>query len=151
MKTAIGEVYPGALSSWREALALADVYRLAAQSVHGIGRPGRPITRAPYRLVAIHAIELYLTALLLRFGSDPARLRGLQHDVAARGELAVDCGLTLRRRTRDHLKSLAETREYLVSRYAPGAAAGLSPPNRLSATLDEIAAKVSALVVAPER
>jgi hypothetical protein len=47
-----------------------------------------------------------------------------------------------------HLQALARNREYLVTRYYPEAAGGLSELNRLSATLEEITSKVSRLLEA---
>ena len=101
---------------------------------------------APYRLNAIHAIELYLNALLLHAGHDAARLRGLQHDLATRTDLAEAGGLQLKRRTAVHLKAMTATREYLISRYSPGSAPTLSQFNRLAATLDEVSAKAALLI-----
>jgi hypothetical protein len=96
-----------------------------------------------FGLTAIHAVELYLNAFLLRHGHSPSQVRKLQHDLLARAELAIAGGLTLRKRTAEHLRSLSAGREYLVSRYAPELAETMSQINRLAATLDEVANKVS--------
>ena len=53
----------------------------------------------PYRLLALHAIELYLNAYLLDRGYAAADVRRLQHDLAVRTERAVRAGLVLRVRT----------------------------------------------------
>jgi HEPN domain-containing protein len=151
MERSVAAQYPGETTTSTELLQLADEYRVAAQALEKLGRAGVPFSRSPYRLNAIHAIELYLNALLLHAGHDGGWIRGLSHDLAARAELAVQYGLTLRRRTQAHLQTLADTREYLVSRYAPERSAGLSQLNRLSATLDEIAVKVGAIVRSPMR
>jgi hypothetical protein len=74
-----------------------------------------------------------------------ARIRGLQHDFATRTELAIAGGLNLRRRTILYLRGLSETREYLITRYDPGLSAA-SQLNRLAATLEEVAEKVTAIV-----
>ena len=87
----------------------------------------KAISRAPYRLTAMHAIELYLNALMLFDGLEPGRIRGLQHDFAARA---------------DHLIALKTGREYVVSRYGTDQFNKLSQINRLQATLDEIYSKV---------
>jgi hypothetical protein len=139
-------LYPGEIATSAELLRLADEYRQAALVIAGQGRRGDPISRAPYRLAAIQAVELYLNAHLLHSGSEPARVRGLQHDLAARADLAIESGLVLRKRTAAHLKAMASSREYLVTRYGPELASTLSQVNRLAATLDEVAAKVRVTV-----
>ncbi|MCR5875535.1 hypothetical protein LRS10_15905 [Phenylobacterium sp. J426] len=138
--------YPGELTTSAELLRLAVEYRAAAQATRKLGRPGERLSLAPYRLIAIHAIELYLSALLLHIGHRHARVRGLQHDLAARADLAAQGGLKLRLKTDAHLRTLADTREYLISRYAPEAATMLSQVNRLAASLDEVARKVEAII-----
>jgi hypothetical protein len=97
-------------------------------------------------MTAIHAVELYLNAHLLHAGKQPSLIRGLQHDMAARTDLCVANGLILRKRTIDHLRAIAVNREYLVTRYGPELTSTLSQINRLAATLEEVAAKVSAVV-----
>lgn len=134
--------YPGQSASVLELRALADEYRHAAHLLLQLGRPGKPLSRAPLRLAAIHAIELYLNALLLHRGHAPAAIRGLQHDLPARAALTREAGLHLRLKTRDHVEALGRNREYLASRYAPEQGASLSEVNRLMATLDEVARKV---------
>lgn len=111
-----------------------------------LARQGDPLSRAPFRLSAIHAIELYLNALLLAGGHDQVRIRGLRHDLAARIDLAVAGGLQLRKRTAAHLRTMTGNREYLVTRYGPEMTATISQVNRLTATLDELADKVAAIV-----
>jgi hypothetical protein len=127
-------------------LRLAEEYRKAAQFLQQLARRGDPISRAPFRLSAIHAIELYLNALLLSGGHEQAYIRGLQHNLSARTRLAVAGGLRLRKRTMAHLESMTGKREYLVTRYGPEMAATVSQVNRLTATLDEVADKVAAFV-----
>lgn len=141
--------YPGHLATSAELLRLAKQYRAASHAIQKLGRAGDPVSFAPFRLNAIHAIELYLSALLLHVGYEPSRLRGLQHDLGLRADLASECGLKLRFRTRAHLQTLANTREYLITRYAPEAASMLSQVNRLAATLEEVAKKVEAMSTAP--
>ncbi|MDX8455193.1 hypothetical protein RFM98_20790 [Mesorhizobium sp. VK9D] len=85
--------YPGELASPHQIHELAEEYRKAANLLLQQCRPGKPLTRAPFRLSAIHAIELYLTALLLHRGHSPNQIRKLQHDLSARTEQAMEIGL----------------------------------------------------------
>ena len=137
--------YPGETASPQQVAALADEYRQAADALLGKGRRGEPLSRAPYRFVAIHAVELYLNAMLLVAGHSPVELRRMHHDLASRTELAVAAKLRLRRRTLMHLRTLSQTREYLATRYDPDASE-TSELNRLAATLAEVAQKVAAFV-----
>jgi hypothetical protein len=139
--------YPGELATPEQLQELADEYRKAALELQKLGRPGKPLTRAPFRLSAIHALELYLNALLLHSGHSPKQIRGMQHDLWARTELAVAAGLSLRIRTRAHLRKLSESREYLVTRYGPELAATASQVNRLTATLEEVSKKTAFMIV----
>jgi hypothetical protein len=123
-------------------VALADEYLLAAELLMQRGRPGEPLSRAPARLCAIHAIELYLNAFLLDRGVSHAQVRAQMHNLADRTELALAHGLVLRKLTREHLVKMTDDREYLVSRYGPEMSATLSQVNRLMATLNELAKKV---------
>ncbi|MFN4143758.1 hypothetical protein [Aestuariivirga sp.] len=138
--------YPGDHASLGEIHRLAEHYRSAAAHLLKLGQAGDPLSRAPFRLCAIHAIELYLNALLLHLGHDPASIRGLQHDLKTRADLAVQRGLQLRKRTETHLKEMVDTREYLVTRYGPEKTTQLPQINRLEATLGEIANKVSQMI-----
>lgn len=135
--------YPGELAQPDDIHLLADEYKKAAQAVLLLAKKGKPLTRAPYRLMAIHAIELYLNVFLLRSGIDSTTIRGLRHDLKARAKLAAEKGLMLRKRTQKHLESLTENREYLVSRYGPEMSSTMSQLNRLSATLEEVAKKAT--------
>lgn len=133
--------YPGEFASPDMLRALAAEYRDAAHLLRERGRRGRPLTWAPFRLAAIQAIELYLTAFLLDRGLSPAQVRAMQHDLGSRSKAAAASGLSLRLRTAEHLVQLSRQREYLVSRYAPDLVTSSSQINRLSATLDEVAKK----------
>ena len=146
-----GKTYPGESATAEQIFRLAEEYRKAAHLLLQLGRRGDPLSRAPCRLSAIHAIELYLNALLLFRGQETSRIRGLQHDLAARTEMAIANGLQLRKRTAEHLSAMAGNREYLVTRYGPEMTATISQINRLTATLDEVANKVSAMMAAPNR
>jgi hypothetical protein len=142
--------YPGELATARQVQALAEEYRKASHVLLPHSRKGKPLTRAPFRLTAIHAVELYLNAFLLQCGHEACRIRSLQHDMWARTELALAGGLRLRQRTVDHLRALGVSREYLVTRYGPELASTTSQVNRLTATLEEVAKKVTAVVATPE-
>jgi hypothetical protein len=135
--------FPGDEATPRQVLELADEYRRAADSLLPMGRRGRPLSRAPFRLAAIHAIELYLNAFLMACGHSSAYLRGLHHDLTSRRTLAAGAGLHLRKKTSRHLDAVSEAREYLVMRYGPEMTGAASQPNRLEATLNEVAEKVS--------
>src|SRR5262249_37165986 len=136
--------YPGGTATAKQILCLAEEYRKAAHSLVKQGRRRDPMSWAPCRLSAIHAIELFLNAFLLHMGQEASRVRGMQHDLVARTEVAINKGLQLRRRTTAHLAAIAANREYLVTRYGPEMTASGSQINRLTATLDEVAGKVSA-------
>lgn len=149
MATQPAKPYPGDLATAKDVRLLADQYRQAAHLLRPMGRPKDPLSRAPFRLTAIHAIELYLNALLLHRGIDPRQIRGLQHDLARRAEIADSSGLRLRARTAAHLGAVAQQREYLVTRYGPELAGTASQINRLAATLEEVSRKVTLLLDAP--
>ena len=135
--------YPGNACSPEEILRLAEQYKRAARLAQDLARAGDPITRAPFHLTAIHAIELYLTAFLRLNGHPPEALRGLMHDLRTRADLAHEKGLILRKKTREHLEAMTAQREYLVTRYGPEMVGTISKSNRLMATLEEVAAKVN--------
>lgn len=137
--------YPGESATPAEPSSLADEYRLAALLLLENRRPKEPKSRTPFRMVAIHAIELYLNAFLLHSGHDAAQIRGFQHNLAARADLAVELGLALRKRTHEHMHTMSQSREFLITRYVPSGTS-LSEINRLQATLAEVAQKVSAII-----
>lgn len=136
--------YPGDSAEPSALISLADEYRESAILLMSRGRRGAPRSWAPARLVAIHAIELYLNTFLIKAGYTPADIRGLQHDYDRRTAYALDAGLTLRRRTAAHLNSLHANREYLGARYGrPQQANTWAQLNRLLATLEEVSSKVT--------
>lgn len=137
--------FPGETADPASLLILAHEYTTGAMSVLGTARRGFPASYAPFRLLSIHAIELYLNAALLASGRPHAAVRGLHHDLNERAEIARSTGLALRKRTREHLRTLSLTREYLATRYDPNCS-GMSELNRLCATMQELATKVSCLV-----
>ncbi|KKB81329.1 hypothetical protein VW35_03230 [Devosia soli] len=136
------------MSSVTDLIALADEYFRAAQAESTGCKPGRPLSTAPFRLLCIHAIELYLNAFLRHAGEPAPAVRGLQHNLAARLQLTDRYGLVLRVKTRRHIEAVSENREYLVSRYAPEALQ-LSEINRLKSTLTEVRVKVVKMLARP--
>ncbi|GCA49900.1 hypothetical protein KGO5_02346 [Sinorhizobium sp. KGO-5] len=102
----------------------------------------------PQRLLALHAIELYLNALLRAKGVDHETIRDIRHDLGESTRMAVAAGLVLRKRTVAHLGTLSSSTEYLVVRYAPELTSTLSQVNRVMATLDELSQKVPRMVKA---
>ena len=149
VRSATQTVYPGELAKPKYICRLADEYRKADYLLLTSGRRGNPLSRAPYQLSAVQAIELYLSALLLRQGYEPARIRGMQHDLASRAELAIAGGVQLRKRTTAHLNAMTRNREYLVTRYSPEMTMSASQINRLTATFEEVAIKVTRMMNIP--
>jgi hypothetical protein len=142
--------YPSEDATPRQLLVLADAYGSAADAVLANCRKGEPLSRAPFRFLTIHAIELYLNALLLASGETPAKLRGMQHDLAARGRLPCSMKLGLKQRTQKHIEGLSDSREYLTARYDPHGP-GRSEITRLAATLAEVAKKVTCQIESLDR
>lgn len=138
--------YPAVDASPLDLCRLADAYRAAAVAAADAVDHAAPHATAPVRLLALHAIELYLTAFLVSRGSTGADARRLGHDLRARADLAASAGLVLRRRTVDHLAEVGRDREYLALRYGPERLPRPFHANRLVSTLGEVAAKVSAAV-----
>lgn len=139
-----GRYYPGDAASVVDLVRHADAFRVAAHALLKTGQKRAPSSWAPFGLCAIHAIELYLNALLQHFGATPSKIRGMQHNLAARTSLAIEKGLVLRKRTAAHLAAMHETREYLILRYGPEIISRMSQINRLSATLEEVSQRVRA-------
>lgn len=136
--------YPGGSATVEQLLLLAGEYRQAAQTLHEKRRRRHPLSLAPCRLSAIHAIELYLNALLKKSGYESEQIRALKHDLAARAELVQQSGLLFRKRTAQHLATLAGNRKYLISRYDPELASTATEINRVMATLEEVSKKAAA-------
>jgi hypothetical protein len=138
--------YPGESAQPYEIQLLAEEYKNAAVLLRNHGHRRRPLSWAPCRQTAIHAIELYLNALLLSTNHAASGVRGFQHNLAPRVEAAATVGLKLRKRTELHLRGMSSGREYLISRYAPEMISTLSQINRLMATLEEVATKTAKLI-----
>jgi len=140
------DFYPGESDSAQEILALAKEYQRAAETLLAGVRRRAPKSAAPYRLLAIHAVELYLNALLNFRGVSSTKIRGLQHDLASRAKSLKDHDVVLRSGTFEHLERLTGSREYLCARYDAETREKLSELNRLEATLNEVASKVTARI-----
>lgn len=140
--------YPGDDASPYDMNRLADFYRDAAHRSLGSIQIGDPLSAGPMRLLAIHSIELNLSAYLLLHGTTWAAIRKMGHDLAARLECATGKGLVLRERTAAHIGAIARDREYLVARYGADCLSSASQMSRLLATLEEVARKVSLAVAA---
>ena len=138
--------YPGADARVEEVIRLANHYRGAANDLLRLAagegaRAGSPRAGSAPSTPSSSTS----TPSCSKLGHPPERIRDSRHDLAARAALANAGGLGLRRRTAIHLAAMTQGREYLVLRYDPGMAE-LAPLNRLWATLDEIARKVTRAV-----
>lgn len=136
--------YPGEEASALEIRLLADEYRSAARCLWEHRQPGKPLSLAPFRFSAVHAIELYLTAYLRLSGYPNGELRAMQHGLCDRIRLAQRAGLRLRKRTLANAALIDGNREYLIARYGPERVRDLSQPNQVSALLEEVSGKVAA-------
>lgn len=135
--------YPGSEASAADLLALADTYRDAAGALFDQARGKGLHAHVPGRLCALQAIELYRNAWLLNCGTPPEKIRARRH---ALDEDTFAEALCLRVGTRRHLRSITETREYLVARYAPGLFKTQSEITRVVATLQEVGNKTRRLL-----
>lgn len=127
----------------QELVELARAYAEAAAQLGERQKKYTPISLAPYRLAAIHAIELYLSAYLRMKNHEADEIRSLQHDLQQRTAKATKAGMKLRKRTITHLGTMTSSREYLLARYQPSAQKSLSQINRLLATLRDVEEKVT--------
>ena len=137
MWSATQTVYPGELAKPKDICRLADEYRKADYLLLTSGRRGNPLSRAPYRLSAVQARP------------SAAPFESARLDLASRAELAIAGGVQLRNRTTAHLNAMTENREYLVTRYSPEMTMSASQINRLTATLEEVAIKVTRMMNIP--
>ncbi|SDN89879.1 hypothetical protein [Ensifer sp. YR511] len=133
----------GKSASVRDVLNLASQYKAAAIK---LGEAPPSPNHLPQRLLALHAIELYLDALLQARGLDDETVRNFQHDLGERARIALAAGLVLRNRTLAHLAALSSNTKYLIVRYAPERTSTLSQVNRAMTTLEEISRKVPKMV-----
>lgn len=139
----VTDPYPGETATAGQILHLARAYHDAAQSLWEGGCRKHTIARAPLHLTAIHAIELYLNALLVHTDMEPAKVRAFKHCLENRADQAIQVGLKLGTKTRAHLVSMSDNREYLVVRYEPDLKETMSNISRLMATLNEVSKEVT--------
>lgn len=111
----------------RNECALADAYKEAAHVLFLLNEGEKWPASAPFRLTALHSIELYLSAFLRGSGSAPEEIRSAQHDFGKLAKLVREAKLHLQNRTIEHLDAVAAGREYLLSRYDPKFSATMSP------------------------
>jgi hypothetical protein len=138
--------YPDHEATAGDLVRLAEEYRAAAETLQPCRRKGKPLSSWPYRMVAIHAIELYLSAYLRFQGQTAEEVRNLQHNLAQRSARAANCGLKLKKLTASHLATMTKTKEYQISRYEIEPPSTVSQLNRLESTLREVSEKVEAAV-----
>jgi len=134
--------YPGSTASAVELIRLADTYLDAATQLMNSACKKRPLSYAPARLCAIHAIEIYLNAVMRIHGVPAVEIRARMHNLANPEFTAL---LKLRKKTALHLAEMTARREYLISRYAPDMTAQHTELNRLQATLNEVSTKTRKL------
>ena len=130
--------YPGSLATVREIIDLANEYYHAANVLFQRAQKEAPLSYAPARFCAIHAIELYLNAFLRHEGIAPEQIRRRMHNLA---DPTFVTTLKLKKKTAQHLETIVAKREYLIARYAPDQYSQHTELNRLSATMAEIMMK----------
>jgi hypothetical protein len=140
--------YPGATATVADLIAMAEEYRRAAHLLLDPSTSSLARAKAPGRYCALHAIELFGNAVSRHDGMKHGEIRCRNHDLDHTHLLDR---LVLRTKTRSHLLSMTQGREYLRLRYAPDMLDDLAPVNRLLATLDEVAKKAQAVCSAPRR
>ena len=146
MSEASQETYPGSQASKWQILELANEYYGAAHLLFKNAEKEAPLSYAPARFCCIHAIELYLNVFLRHEGVSPEAIRKRMHNLA---DPTFVEKLMLRKKTADHLATMTEKREYLISRYAPERANDHSELSRMSATLVEVMTKVGRHLLEP--
>lgn len=133
---------PGDNADPRDVLALANQYRSAFENLRRPKGAAAKALIAPAHLCAIHAIELYLHALLRQEGTPYSTLRDHHHKLSDMATYERVAELNLRTKTIEHLKTMTDSREYVVVRYAPEMKHKRSNPTQVEATLNDIADKV---------
>ncbi|MGV2186551.1 hypothetical protein [Rhizobium rhizogenes] len=89
-KSCDGPAYPGKAAGVRGILNLAKQYQDAASK---LGEGSSTPNQAPRRLLALHALELYLDAFLLAKGVNTATIGGFRHDLRELTRVASEAGL----------------------------------------------------------
>lgn len=146
-----GHPYPGSDTDPADLLVLADQYGFAFRKLQETKMPEGKLVGAPARLLGVHAIELYLNVCLRLDKLRPEEVRRFGHNLAAKADHPSVQSLALRQKTRLHLARLTDTREYLLVRYAPDRKKEFSEMTRLTATLADLAKKVSVRLDAVRR
>lgn len=160
MANAAHKPYPGSVADARGILLLAGEYGRTAHVL--LKQPQKKksgaIAHAPARLLANHALELYLNAYLRHLGVTPEKIREINHNYAEKIELASDInlllgktsnGLKLKQSTENHLMQMTSDKEYLSARYSPRCMAEAFSEihrKRLAATLEDIATKIEKII-----
>jgi hypothetical protein len=137
------DIYQDTSITAEQTLVLSRQFEEAAMAYP---KAAKGLAWSPYRWMAIHALELSFNALLLHNCLDAKEVRGMQHDLLARLNLATSFGLKLRQRTAQHIAVLTETREYVLHRYVPAKSLTSSQLNRVFATTHEVGKKVEKLL-----
>lgn len=124
----------------REILDLAGSYREAALLILRNGERASslrydPLHFEPARFCALHALELCQNAFLRHEGWSNDRIKALRHELS---EADFIDKLALKKKTAEHLRRLAEPREYLISRYGPDLCRDQTEFSALISTLDHV-------------
>jgi hypothetical protein len=140
--------YPGSATTALQLKELALHYADAACIFEKLPHTPKGLALVPFRLLAIHAIELTLNALLVHNSVKAEEIRAMHHDLHAHMVLAETFGLKLRLKTVKHISDLTANREYLVHRYDPTGSLQSGHLSRLIATLREVSKKTNQLLAA---
>jgi hypothetical protein len=147
----MANVYPGSATTALQLKELALHYADAACIFEKLPSAPKGLALVPFRLLAIHAIELTFDALLIHNNVKAEEIRAMHHDLHARLVMAETFGLKLRVKTVKHISDLTANREYLVHRYDPIGSLQSGQLNRLIATLREVSKKTNQLLAAEKK
>jgi hypothetical protein len=140
--------YPGSETTALQLKELAMHYADAACVFEKLPHTPKGLALVPFRLLAIHAIELTFNAVLVHNSVKAEEIRAMHHDLRAHMVMAETFGLKLRPKTVKHICDLTANREYLVHRYDPAESLRAGHLNRLIATLREVSKKTNQLLAA---
>jgi hypothetical protein len=144
----MAKVYPGSATTALQLKELALHYADAACVFEKLPHTPKGLALVPFRLLAIHAIELTFNAVLVHNSVKAEEIRAMHHDLRAHMVMAETFGLKLRPKTVKHICDLTANREYLVHRYDPAESLRAGHLNRLIATLREVSKKTNQLLAA---
>jgi HEPN domain-containing protein len=139
--------YPGDHIDGVALLGMAKSYHEAADRLRAALTPCKNGDYAPWRLLALHAIELYLSAAMLRHDHDMAVVRSSSHDLEKKLNLLLKDGMRFSEKTCHVLRLVSQDRHYVRARYAPDMVKEMMPITRLNAALSDVAALMSRQVV----